>query len=96
MCTRLTDSLVLRAVDREGISGREVQPHIESSNRQKRVVRVFGRGEVRAAHHHQALHLLSGELILAMAALRTCLRKEDPAGAYPAIDLDSIAFFKMA
>ncbi len=88
--------LVLRAVAREGITGREVQPYIESSNRQKRVVRVLGRGEVRAQPHHQAVHLMAGELILAIAALRTCLRKEDPAGAFPTIDLDSIAFFKPA
>jgi len=88
--------LVLRAVDRQGFPVRDVQPLIEMSNRMKRIVRIFERGVVRAQPHHQVLHLLSGEIILGIAAIRGCLRREGSAIGYPMIDLDSIALFKPA
>ena len=85
---------VLRAVDRTGFSSRQVQPYIEASNRMKRVLNELERGMARARPHPQGLYLMSGEIILAMMAVRSCLRRSDETQPYPTIDVGSVNWFK--
>ena len=59
-----------------GYDWRVAQPYIESSNALKRLVSTAVGGAARWEPHRLDLSLLSGELILVMATLRTYLHRE--------------------
>ena len=86
--------LVIRRVKATGYNDRAVQPLIESSNHQKRVVRIVERGVTRAEVHRQGVCLLASEVILALAAVRRCRKGGSEGQIYPAMGLEDIAFFR--
>ena len=75
---------VIKTVERTGYDWQVAQPYIESSNALKRTVTEAVGSVVRSEPHRQDLSLLSGELILVMATLRTYLHREagDPSSLY--------------
>ncbi|MHB1887085.1 MAG: hypothetical protein ACYCVV_19180 [Acidimicrobiales bacterium] len=83
---------VIRAVQATGYDWRLTQPHIESSNRLKRVVAAAVGGGVRTEPYRWDLSLLAGELILTMAALRSCVRGGE--GAPLSTALEDVALFR--
>lgn len=86
--------LVIRRVTAAGYDDRAVQPYIESSNRQKRVVRIVERGVTRAETHRQGVYLLASEVILALAAVRRCRKGGEVEATYPSMGAADIAFFR--
>ena len=68
---------VIHAVQEAGYDWRVAQPHIESSNALKRAVTAASGGAMRLEPHRIDLSLLSGELILLMGNLRSCLHRRE-------------------
>ena len=85
---------VIRAMEATGYDWRTAQPHIESSNRLKRLVTEAFGGTARLDYHRQKLALLAGEVILVMAALRARLHREEPEGFSLATGLEDLLLFK--
>lgn len=85
---------VIRAVRSTPYDWRTAQPYIESSNPLKRAVGAALGGGVRTEPQRWDLGLPAGELILTMAALRSCLGGKETRTASYSPGLSEVALFR--